>query len=272
MTRRISVGKRLAEDMVAKRRSNSNYNESEADALFGALAVSDNKVAGHSYLVVLISTAEYEDAYKIAHALVSQRKAASVNILPTVSSIFWWRNEVEEAEQSFLLVNTRMDLFQDVLNLVKSINSYEVPEIVALPVIQGSWDYMEWMDKVTERRTEIKIAVGGIELKAWLNGVNIAARVLETLPLTSKVSLWGGELYFPVPMENELEHGKETVNIGDIAYWPTGKAICIFLGGTPMSKGEEIRPLNPVEVIGRVEVPQGLLGKVRRGEKITIWR
>jgi len=122
----------------------------------------------------------------------------------------------------------------------------------------------------TEVRREIKITVGELEVKAWLNETNTATKILEILPISARVNLWGDEIYFPVPLDTGLESEKEIVALGDIAYWPQGKAMCIFFGRTPVSKGEEIRPVSPVNVIGRVEGEPKLLGKVKQGENITI--
>ena len=117
---------------------------------------------------------------------------------------------------------------------------------------------------------EIKITAGELEVKAWLNETNTATKILEILPISARVNLWGDEIYFPVPLDTGLESEKEIVALGDIAYWPQGKAMCIFFGRTPVSKGEEIRPVSPVNVIGRVEGEPKLLGKVKQGENITI--
>ena len=124
----------------------------------------------------------------------------------------------------------------------------------------------------TEVSREIKITVGALEVKAWLNETNTATRILEILPVSSQVNLWGDEIYLPVPLDTGLENGKEIVALGDIAYWPQGKAMCIFFGQIPVSKGEEIRPISPVNVIGRIEGEPKLLVKVKQGEKITIER
>jgi hypothetical protein len=117
---------------------------------------------------------------------------------------------------------------------------------------------------------EIKITAGELEVKAWLNETNTATEILEILPISARVNLWGDEIYFPVPVDTGLENEKERVALGDIAYWPQGKAMCIFFGRTPVSKGEEIRPISPVNVIGRIEGEPKLLGKVKQEENITV--
>ena len=116
----------------------------------------------------------------------------------------------------------------------------------------------------------IKITVGELEVKARLNETNTANKLLGILPISSIVNRWGEEIYFPVPLDTGLENEKEKVALGDIAYWPQGKAMCIFFGRTPVSEGEEIRPISPVNVIGRIEGDPKLLVKVKQGENITI--
>ena len=109
-------------------------------------------MAKPAYLVVFITTSSYDEARKIASALVVQRKAACVNIVPKVNSLFRWKGKIEEAEESLMVVKTRAELFTDVVSTVKSIHSYEVPEIIALPIIEGNADYLAWLKEETEGR------------------------------------------------------------------------------------------------------------------------
>ena len=107
-------------------------------------------MAKPAYLVVFITTSSYEEARKIADTLVSQRKAACVNIVPMVNSLFRWKGKIEEAEESLLVVKTRAKLLHDIVNTVKGIHSYEVPEIIALPIMAGNPDYLQWINEETE--------------------------------------------------------------------------------------------------------------------------
>ena len=107
-------------------------------------------MAKPAYLVVFITTSSYEEARKIADALVLQRKAACVNIVPKVNSLFRWKGKIEDAEESLLVVKTRAKLFPDVVSTVKGIHSYEVPEIIALPIVDGNPDYLKWISEETE--------------------------------------------------------------------------------------------------------------------------
>jgi len=119
---------------------------------------------------------------------------------------------------------------------------------------------------------KIKITAGKLEIEAWLNDTKTATRVFEKLPITSTVNTWGDEIYFTIPVDAGPENAKELVELGDIAYWPPGKAMCIFFGKTPVSKGDEIRPASAVNIIGKVVGDCRLLKRVKDGEEITIRR
>jgi len=98
-------------------------------------------------IVVLITAADEEEASLISRVLLKQRKAACVNIIAGVSSLFWWQDKIESAPESLLLVKTRAVLLDDIIQLVKEIHTSDVPEIIALPITGGSRDYLEWIDK-----------------------------------------------------------------------------------------------------------------------------
>lgn len=97
-------------------------------------------------IVALITTSSEEEARKIAELLVNGKKAACVNIVPGVDSVFWWEDKLDSARESLLLVKTKASLFPEIVELVKRTHSYEVPEIIALPIIAGSEDYLKWLD------------------------------------------------------------------------------------------------------------------------------
>ena len=102
---------------------------------------------GTDRIVVLITTASEEEAHKIAKLLLKEKKAACVNIVPRVDSLFHWKGEIDSAHESLLLVKTRASLLPEVISLVKQAHSYDVPEIIALPIIGGSEEYLTWLDK-----------------------------------------------------------------------------------------------------------------------------
>lgn len=100
-----------------------------------------------AYIVLLITASNIEEANKIAEMLLNQRKAACVNIVPGVSSLFWWQDKLDSAQESLLIVKTKASLLPEIISLVKGIHSYDVPEIIALPIVGGNQDYLEWIDK-----------------------------------------------------------------------------------------------------------------------------
>ena len=118
----------------------------------------------------------------------------------------------------------------------------------------------------------IRIKVNGIELEAILNDSGTAQAIWEALPIVTRINTWGDEVYFAIPVKLELEKGKEVVEIGDLGYWPTGSAFCIFFGPTPMSRGEEIRPASAVAVFGKVVGDATILKKASSGAQIIIER
>ena len=103
---------------------------------------------GNTELVVLfITTATAEEAGRISEVLLNERKAACVNIVPKVSSLFWWRDKIESAEENLLIVKTKAPLLNEVVRLIIENHSYEVPQVIALPIVGGNQDYLEWIDK-----------------------------------------------------------------------------------------------------------------------------
>jgi hypothetical protein len=118
----------------------------------------------------------------------------------------------------------------------------------------------------------IKIVAGEIAADATLNDSKTARIVYNALPITGEVNLWGDEIYFDIDFTAEEENGKLTVELGDIALWLEGPALCIFLGKTPISRGNEIRPASVVNVIGKINNIAALYRKLKGGEKITFRR
>ena len=98
------------------------------------------------YIVVFITVKEPEEAQKIAKALVKRRQAACVNILPGVSSHFWWKDKLDTADECLVIVKSRESLLPDIIKSVRKIHSYSIPEIIALPIIGGNREYLEWID------------------------------------------------------------------------------------------------------------------------------
>ena len=99
------------------------------------------------FVALLITTANAEEAQKISEALLDQRQAASVNIVPKVNSLFWWHGKINSAEENLLIVKTKKPQLNEVIRLVKENHSYEIPQIIALPIVGGSQDYLKWLSE-----------------------------------------------------------------------------------------------------------------------------
>ena len=106
-----------------------------------------DKLKDSEHVVLFITTADEEEARLISRVLLEQKKAACVNIVPGVSSLFWWQGNIDSAQESLLVVKTRAMLVDDIVQLVKQLHSNDVPEIIALPIVGGSKDYLEWVDR-----------------------------------------------------------------------------------------------------------------------------
>jgi len=103
-------------------------------------------IMGKDYVVVLVTTADKQEAEKIIRRLLDEKLVACANIVGPVSSHFHWSGKIEEAEECLVLMKSRKDLFEKLAETVKSLHSYEVPEILALPIINGSKTYMDWLE------------------------------------------------------------------------------------------------------------------------------
>ncbi|MBM3120400.1 MAG: divalent-cation tolerance protein CutA [Chloroflexi bacterium] len=101
-------------------------------------------------VVIFVTTSSEEEARKVAELLLGQRKAACINIVPRVDSSFWWQGKLDSDRESLLIIKTKASLLQKVIALVKEVHSYSVPEIIALPVIDGNQDYLKWIDDEVE--------------------------------------------------------------------------------------------------------------------------
>ena len=109
--------------------------------------MANRKIREPAYIVILTTTSNGEEAHKIANVLLSQRKVACVNIVPGISSLFWWQEKLDSAQESLLIAKTKASLLNEIVTLIREIHSYEVPEIIALPIIGGNQDYLDWIDK-----------------------------------------------------------------------------------------------------------------------------
>ncbi len=100
-----------------------------------------------TYVVVFVTSSSKEEAEKIAKELVQRRLVACANIVDNIHSIFYWEGKVDEAKEALLIIKTRLDKLNEVIECVKSLHSYQVPEIIALPIIYGYGPYLKWIDE-----------------------------------------------------------------------------------------------------------------------------
>jgi|WetSurMetagenome_2_1015567.scaffolds.fasta_scaffold12659_5 uncharacterized protein len=117
----------------------------------------------------------------------------------------------------------------------------------------------------------IRIHAGKLSVIAELNDSKTAAAIQAALPVEALASTWGDEVYFPIPVELPLdESAVEIVELGDLGYWPTGRAFCIFFGPTPASRGEEIRPASAVNLVGKVCGNTGVFRAIQAGDLVRL--
>jgi hypothetical protein len=119
---------------------------------------------------------------------------------------------------------------------------------------------------------DVRVRVGTVVLDAVFTEENpqTAAAVRRTLPLTSRAQRWGEEVYFEVPVSLPPEHGRRRMGVGDVAYWPAGRAIAIFFGPTPASDDDEPVAYDDVNAFARIVDDATLLAKTADGDAVRL--
>lgn len=100
-------------------------------------------------IVIFVTASSEEEARTLARKLVDSRLVACANVVPGLQSLFHWKGNVEEAKEVLLILKSRAELFDRVEQRVRELHSYEVPEIIALPILQGSAPYLAWINEET---------------------------------------------------------------------------------------------------------------------------
>ncbi|MEM3617073.1 MAG: divalent-cation tolerance protein CutA [Candidatus Bathyarchaeia archaeon] len=100
-----------------------------------------------NHIIVLTTTSSRKEAEKIANTLLEERLIACANIIGPMHSLFWWQGKIDNVQEHLILMKTRKDLFDKLSEKVKALHSYQVPEIIALPIVKGLKDYLDWLDK-----------------------------------------------------------------------------------------------------------------------------
>ena len=124
---------------------------------------------------------------------------------------------------------------------------------------------------------EHKILISGDsfgELEALLVDKNpkTAQAIMDALPFEGLANVWGEEIYFTIPVNADEEKGQQDMEVGDIAYWPVGKAMCIFFGPTPISESEKPKAYSPVNLFARIIGDAKVFRKIKDGEIIQVRR
>jgi len=118
--------------------------------------------------------------------------------------------------------------------------------------------------------TNIKVSFLNHEVEAIIYDNTTGIDIRSLLPIENSISLWGDEIYFHLADEVKVDFVKDSVEKGDLAFWPEGNCMCIFFGRTPASIGDEIRPTSPVAVFGKVTGDLLVFKKAKAGDRIVI--
>src|SRR5689334_9777365 len=98
------------------------------------------------HVVIFVTAKDKKEAGRIARGLLEERLVACANILDGVESLFWWQGKIDEAKETLIVLKTKRSLFKKVAARVKVLHSYDTPEVIALPVVEGSTEYLKWID------------------------------------------------------------------------------------------------------------------------------
>ena len=120
---------------------------------------------------------------------------------------------------------------------------------------------------------KITVTAGSVLVTATLNDSSTAEALWNALPLEASANTWGDEIYFRITVQaDEEDEASDVVNMGALAYWPPGQALCLFFGRTPASRGDEIRAASAVNVIGSIEGDATVLKHVESGTRVVVSR
>ncbi len=105
----------------------------------------------NEFIVVLITCGSEEEAMKIANALVEEHLAACVNLVSPIRSIYRWKGKIWDEKEWLLIIKTQKQRFEELEKKVKFLHSYSVPEIISLPIVEGSSSYLNWLEEMTRK-------------------------------------------------------------------------------------------------------------------------
>jgi hypothetical protein len=119
---------------------------------------------------------------------------------------------------------------------------------------------------------EIIFKTQRVRIEGEFNNCLTAKRIYERLPIEARASTWGEEIYFEIPVRCKPENATQDVEIGDIAYWPEGRCLCIFFGRTPVSRNEKPKPASEVNIVGKIIGDISTLKNIKSGDKIRVMK
>ena len=118
---------------------------------------------------------------------------------------------------------------------------------------------------------KILITISNLSVSAELNNSVSADKIWEALPLSGSANVWGDEIYFEIPVSlKEVSDAQQEVEIGTLAYWPPGSALCVFFGKTPVSTSDKPKAYSPVNILGSVGGDSKVFKIVKAGDQIVI--
>lgn len=103
-------------------------------------------MAAGKYIVVFVTAKDAAEARVISEGLLESKLIACANIIDGVQSLFWWQGKIDDAREVLLVLKTKRSLFKKLIGKVRELHSYDTPEVIALPIIDGSADYLKWLD------------------------------------------------------------------------------------------------------------------------------
>lgn len=110
------------------------------------------EVMCRQYIQVVTTTDKREDAEAIVKAIVEKRLAGCVQVFGPIVSTYWWKDNIETAEEWLCFIKSNEDLYEELEKCIKNVHPYETPEIVAIPIVAGSHDYLEWLSNVLKKK------------------------------------------------------------------------------------------------------------------------
>ena len=118
---------------------------------------------------------------------------------------------------------------------------------------------------------KILITINTLSVSAELNDSVSANKIWEALPLSGSANVWGDEIYFEIPVSlKEVSDAQQEVDVGTLAYWPPGSALCVFFGRTPASTSDKPKAYSPVNILGSVDGDSKVFKIVKVGDQIVI--